>query len=59
MDTYSVEPDPAGGFQVVTWHATGKRENVVTGYRTYEAAQKQADAQTEAAMRTAIASDGA
>jgi len=57
MDTYTVEPDPAGGFQVVTWHESGKRENVVTGYPTYEKAQEQANAQTQIAMKNANASD--
>lgn len=59
METYTVEPDPAGGFQVVTWHESGKRENVVTGYHSYEEAQEQADSMTQIAMKTAIASDGA
>jgi hypothetical protein len=59
MDTYTVELDPTGGFQVVTWHQSGKRENVVAGYRTYEKAQEQADAMTQLAMKTVIASDGA
>lgn len=39
MDTYEVEPDSQGGFQVVQIGPDGDRKHVTFGYRSREAAQ--------------------
>ena len=59
MDTYSVETDPAGGYQVRITEPDGDNRRVMTGFPTRHEAQNWIDAQTQIVMRTDIASDGA
>ena len=59
MDTYSVETDPAGGYQVRSTGPDGDNKRVMTDFPTRGAAQKWIDAQTQIVMRSDIASDGA
>jgi len=39
MDTYEIEPDGQGGFQIVERQPTGKRETVVGGFASWGSAQ--------------------
>jgi hypothetical protein len=59
MDIYIVEPDGQGGFQVVTLHPSGKRENVTGGYVTEAAAEAWIAARRELAQRKEQAAEDA
>ena len=55
METFTIETDDAGGFQV---RATDcERSRIVDSFPSYEKAQQWIDQRVETAIRTTIASD--
>jgi len=59
MNAYSIETCPDGGYQVRVTGPRGDNGHVITDFATERKAQEWIDAQTQIAMKTAIASDGA
>jgi hypothetical protein len=57
MDTYSIETDGTGGYQVRAAETATEKSHIVGSFSTWKQAQEWIDAQTQIAMRLANASD--
>jgi hypothetical protein len=57
MNTYSIEADSNGGYEVRVVDTSGKGSHVAVSFPTRQQAQEWIDAQIQIAMKTANASD--
>jgi hypothetical protein len=57
METYSIETDGAGGFQVRATEPAEQKSRIVGGFRTLRQAQEWVDNQIQMVMTKATSSD--